>query len=236
MKTLYYTVATPDKAAISCSRMLHRSIRSSVGPVNFKIVVPDHTVDKYPNSIKEFILPAYKPNKSWSYIGDMKYTPSVYELDYDNFVYVDSDILWFVDDFDPSVSQFTFENKTLSNAWFSTGWEPKDPNRKGVCAGFFCITKEIGLRLSKFVSDKISSWSMADCPKMEQSSFNHFLELDGYDKWKDVSNLIVAAAKENTKFSRGKMFHFQGWQGSMDVKYDRMSKFIKINKLKSLAE
>lgn len=235
MKTLYYTVATPDKAATRCSKMLHKSILSSVGGVDFKVAVPDKSVSKYPADIKKLIHPSYKPNKFWNYVGDLKYTPSIYELDYDSFVYIDSDILWFIDDFDPSISQFTSERKILSDPWYSTGWKPKDPKRKGICAGFFCVTKDIGRRMSDFVSKKIGSWGLVDCPQMEQSTFNQFLEIDGYDKWKDVSNLIVGAARESTKFSRGKMFHFQGWKGSMDFKYDHMSKFIINNNLTSLA-
>lgn len=235
MKTLFYTVATSDKPATRCSLMLYKSLVASLGSIDFKMAVPDGSEKSYPTDVRGLVLPSFKPNKSWKYVGDLKYTKSIYELDYDNFVYIDSDILWFLGNFDSSNNQLTTEKKILGDPWYSTGWTPKDKARRGACAGFFCISKDLGLSMSRFVSKRLADWGAVDAPKREQSTFNEFLEYCGYEKWKDVSSLIVGAARSDTKFSTGKMFHFQGWKGSMDFKYDHMSKFITYNNLKLLA-
>lgn len=231
MKTLFYTISTPDKAATQCSMMLYSSLASSLGNIDFKVAVPEAAVSSYPSSFKNLIISSVKPNASWSYVGDLKYTPSVYNLNYDNFVYLDSDILWFIKNFDASLNQFATERKPITDAWFSTGWSPKNVNRKGVCAGFFCVSKALGLEMSKFVSDRLAIWGEAKAPEREQSTFNQFLESCGYDKWKNVSKLVVAGARPKTKFRKEKMFHFQGLSGPMDVKYESMNEFLRNNEL-----
>lgn len=234
MKTLYYTVSSPDSAATKCSLMLYNSLIASLGKVDFKIAIPDYMKDKYPDSVKHIIHPSVKPNKKWQYVGDLKYSTSIYSLNYDSFVYIDSDILWFVDNFDPSCNQITTEKRLLSDPWYKTGWEPKDTSIEGACAGFFCVKKGTGMAMSSYVSGLLSKWNRDECPQREQSAFNQFIEIGGFNKWKNVSDIIVGAARESTKFTRGKMFHFQGWKGTMNYKFEQMRKFINNNNLSNL--
>lgn len=230
-RVLYYTISTPDVTALACTRLLNKSLINKLGPIDFKIVVPQGSESEYPEDVKHLLLPSVKPNPTFPLIFDLKYTPTVYALDYDNFVYLDSDILWFSDDFDPSKNQYC-EELGIRQLFYTTGWNFIPNQGRGANAGFFSVDKKTGLDMIYRVNEDISQREkvrMPDRPWLEQSMFNLYLYTVNYKGWQTVTDKVVNSTRPDNIFEDGKIYHFQGWTGGMDSKIKRMEGFIANN-------
>lgn len=230
-KVLYYTISTPDATALACTKLLHKSLVNKIGNIDFKIAVPRGSEHLYPDDVKHLLLPSVKPNPTFPLIFDFKYTPTVYDLGYDNFVYLDSDILWFVNDFDTSKNQYC-EELDIKKLFYTTGWDLIPKPGRGVNAGFFSVDKKTGLDMIYRVNKGIRQRSDVGAPYgpwLEQSMFNLYLYNSEYEGWHAVTDKFVNSTRPANVFEDGKIYHFQGWSGNMESKIQRMKGFIENN-------
>ena len=231
-KVLYYTISTPDATALACSRLLHKSLNNKLGPVDFKIVVPQGSESQYPKDMLHLLLPSVKPSPTYPLILDFKYTPTVYDLDYDNFVYLDSDILWFINDFDPTKNQYCEEKCDIREFYFTTGWYSQPKPGLGVNAGFFCVDKTTGINMIDQISKSLIQRDVkliTYLPLLEQSMFNLYLHNIDYNGWHKITDKFNNFTRPESIFEDNKNYHFQGWNGNMDSKIHMMNCFINNN-------
>jgi len=229
LKTLYYTLSTPDEAALACTKLMHKSLVQKLGNIDFKIVIPQRRAHLYPLDIRPLLLSSAKVNPRWPGVLDLKYTKTVFDLDYDHFVFLDSDILWFANDFNPCLNQYCEDVAPINTSWFSTGW-PSVPTdeRRGVNAGFFSVDKQTGVALSKYMHANIGL-KAEYFPPLEQSMYNLFLHESNYEGWHRISDKFVLFANERDKVEDGKIYHFMNYTGHMRNKIKQMECFIATN-------
>lgn len=233
-RTLYYTVSTPDASALACTKLMHKSLVQKLGNIDFKIVIPQGSECLYPLDVQHLLLPAAKVNPKWPVVLDLKYTQTIFDLDYDHFVFLDSDILWFANDFNPHLNQYCEDVVPVTSYWCSTGW-PFVPTEehKGANAGFFSADKQTCLAMAKHIHANISivdEWS----PPLEQSMFNLFLHESKYKGWHRLTDKFVLFAKECDKVEDGKIYHFMNFAGHMNDKIKKMECFIATNAAEEL--
>jgi hypothetical protein len=229
MQILFYTLSTPDHEALECSKLLHKSLKANLGDINFKIVAPIDQKEKYETEI----TPAEKIRPDWDYIGDLKYSPTIFNLDYDRFIYIDSDVLWFKKDFNKESNLYCYESYTRLklNEWCSTGWDIEIKRKyMGINAGFFSLSKDLALKLSQYMQEKLKK--NLDPPKLEQSMFNMFFYSHPEIIWKDMTDRFRLYSNEKTSYSEDKIFHFNYYEGHMRNKLDRMKMFLENNHIK----
>lgn len=243
---LFYTISNLTDNSIKCIELLYKSLVSKIPNANFKIVVdvkdsstntPQHLLDK----ILFVDISKYKYNEVFC----LKFVKEIFDQPYDYFCYLDSDILYFLDNysFSPDYNYFCHEKGTLVSKFFTDYWpEPINIDKtkyKGINSGFFAINKETGLALNNFMTENLYN---AHNPMwwIEQNMFNLFvykqifLENHKY-KWIDYSNKIELFAqrmKSNTKFIDNKLYHFCGKTGNMERKYQKMTNFLTSNNIK----
>jgi hypothetical protein len=230
MKILFYTVCTPDADAIACASLAKRSIMTTLGDVDFSIVFREGSSPK--GYIDCEILCCPPIENEW--VGNLRYSRLIFEMDYDAFVYVDSDILWFAKGFDFSKNMYCREEVSISNPYFCSQWNLKAPEKtKGVNSGFFCVDKKTGLNLAGFFADhlaKSNSSSMIENGKLEQSTFNLYLYGSRYRGWEDKSDDFKFRADQYYKLE-DKNFHFNNNQSQMNKKLHSMILFLKNNQI-----
>ena len=234
LKTLYYTISSPDASALACTKLMHKSLVQKLGNIDFKIVVPRKKKHLYPSDVQPWLLPAPKVNPRWPGVLDLKYAYTVFSLDYDHFVFLDSDILWFANDFNPYLNQYCEDVAPINTPWFSTGW-PSVPTEKhkGANAGFFSVDKQTGLALCKHMHANISTMNKYS-PRLEQSMYNLFLYESKYEGWHCITDKFVLFAKEWDKVEDGKIYHFMNYVGHMHNKIKQMECFIATNAAEEL--
>jgi len=234
LKTLYYTISTPDASALACTKLMHKSLVQKLGNIDFKIAIAQGSECLYPLDVHPLLLPVTKVNPSWPGVLDLKYTQTVFDLDYDHFVFLDSDILWFANDFNPYLNQYCEDVALLNTTWCSTGW-PFVPTEehKGANAGFFSVDKQTGLALSKYMHAKIGL-TAEYFPPLEQSMYNLFLYESKYEGWHRISDKFVLFANELSKVEDGKIYHFMNYTGHMHNKIKQMKRFIATNAAEDL--
>lgn len=234
LKTLYYTISSPDASALACTKLMHKSLVQKLGNIDFKIVVAQGSECLYPLDVHPLLLPVAKVNPSWPGVLDLKYTQTVFDLDYDHFVFLDSDILWFANDFNPYLNQYCEDVALLNTTWCSTGW-PFVPTaeHKGANSGFFSVDKQTGLAMAKHMHANISIRNEY-FPPLEQSMYNLFLYETKYEGWHCMTDKFVLFAKEWDKFEDGKIYHFMNFAGHMHNKIKQMECFIATNAAEEL--
>lgn len=228
---LFYTVSTPDDDALSCARLARRSVMSALPGVDFIIVGKEEDREKYPADTQIFFTKQIE--NCW--VGNIRYSSSIFELPYEIFTYIDSDILWFAKDFDFSQNMFCREAVDISSPWFSFGWDvPAPKGMQGANSGFFSMNKNTAQELSEFFVENVSknpTQLVVDHIKLEQSTFNLYLFKKEYAGWGDKSDRFHFACDEDTKFSTSKNFHFNKYQSQMNKKQKMMKSFLEKNLL-----
>lgn len=226
---LFYTVSTPDADALSCSALVRTSVLAALPGVDFMIVGREEDRSRYPKGMNVFFCEGIK--NCW--VGNVRYSKSIFSMDYETFTYIDSDILWFAKEFGLSENMYCREPVDISNPWFSFGWDVQVPKGMGgVNSGFFSMDKETAMELSEFFADHVSRHEtslMVDHIKLEQSAFNLYLFKKNYKDWVDKSNLFNFQSDEKSEFSNKKNFHFNKHQLKMNKKNEMMLQFLKNN-------
>lgn len=232
MKTLLYTVSDFKNGSLECIDMLLSCIQDS--EYDFAIISNAKLDCKYK---------VYSDPNVQNYIGFLKYS-KVIPSGYDQYIYFDSDILYFgklIDLFDSREFSITQESmmmdqKCTSNShWFkyeydnTTKYLEKISKIKGINAGSFCF-KNLNF-LSKVRSkfeNYISESDVLFNARLEQSSFNYAIceELDfDISQAYNFTNTTVLHA-HNYEFSNDKkLYHFCGFSNEMNSKLYKMKNF-----------
>jgi hypothetical protein len=198
--------------------------------------VPQGQESAYPKEVRHLLLPSAKVNPKWSVILDLKYTKTVFEQNYDHFVFLDSDILWFLDDFNPQLNQYCEDIVPLSDPWCSHGWSfVPEHTIKGVNAGFFSVDKQTGLDMIGHIHANIRQIDVWVAPS-EQSMFNLYLYEMKYKNWQPITNKFVLFAEDGNKFEDGKIYHFMGFVNHMNGKLQQMEGFLANNASEELVK
>lgn len=234
---LFYTISNLTDDSIKCIELLYKSLKLKISDVNFKIVVDSrNSNNKIAPYILDKILFIDMSKYEYNHIFCLKFVKEIFDQPYDYFCYLDSDILYFLDNysFSPYYNYFCYEGGQLISKFFSMYW-PSDfvidkRANIGINAGFFAINKETGFLLHDFMKNylytsKNTKWWI------EQNMFNLFIYQQMFSgihkhKWIDYSNKIKLFAEPHTKFIDNRMYHFCGKVGNMELKYNRMNNFL----------
>jgi hypothetical protein len=232
MKTLVYTISDFKDGAIDCIRMMKNSIIGN----NFDfVIISNKKIDcEYEIIIDETID---------NYIGFLKYSAKV-PKGYDQYIYFDSDILFFapISDF-CSNQEFSivFENLKMNSQcsagkfWFKYPYDSSDEyfhnikNIYGINAGSFAFKNISFLSNVRSFFEKFKSNDIVSNAILEQSSFNYALCIQNnfdFSKCFDFTSKAVIHAKPNSFNINKKLYHFTGFSNTMINKKEMMKKFI----------
>lgn len=236
MKTLLYTISDFKEGAIECIRMM----RNSIGDNNFDFVI---IANKKIECEYEIIVDESVDN----YIGFLKYSPRV-PAGYDQYIYLDSDILFFgpISDFysDQEFSIVFEDLKMNSQCWAGKFWfkyshdcsesySSNIENLYGVNAGSFAFKNISFLSNVRFFFEKFKTNDILSNAILEQTSFNYALCIQNnfdFSRCLNFTNKSVIHAKPNSFNIGKKLYHFNGFTNSMIHKNEIMKKFIHENK------
>lgn len=241
---LFYThLHTFDKYSVNVSNLLYNTLKYSLGNINFKIIIRYGDLEKYPEYIRpKMIESPFIDNYQFS--GDLKYSNVIINEKYNRYVYIDSDILWFLKDNEFNKNQYCIEKSNYYD-WFLYGYDffedsslflksTKISDINLINSGFFSIDKKNFMLLSDFFKkrfDRDEVKSIKDIThqmRFEQSIFNMFINLNKNIYWEDLSDKIIMFAQEN--HAENKIYHFSGGL-SMEEKFNRMKNFLIKNNL-----
>lgn len=226
MKTLLYTVSDFKNHAIDCIDLLINNIKDS----NFDFaIVSNQNIDcKYQIILDE---------KKYEYIGFLKYSEKI-PNGYDQYIYLDSDILYFGHShelFDSSKDFSIVKEKLLMNTeWFKYPYVNcseylKNANSNlGLNAGTFAyknitFLKEVRDLYSPYITQNIHLDA-----RLEQSSYNfalsNIVEFD-FSKCYDLTDKTILFADQHPFYQDRTIYHFCGFSNEMQSKFFKMKNF-----------
>ena len=235
MKTLLYTVSDFKNGSIECIDMMLSHID---GEFDFAVIS---------NSDVDCGYKVYVDDSCGNYIGFLKYSNQIPE-GYDQYVYLDSDILFFGDLdvlFDDRPLSITQEFKLMNvpceqgRYWFkypfdiTKEYSDKISHFLGINAGSFAFKNIEFLARVRKLFDNCKSPSVMENAILEQSSFNYsVLQETRFDlnKALNFSDLTVFDAHKYQFTDWQKLYHFCGFENAMVGKKQKMEKFLNENK------
>lgn len=239
MKTLVYT-CNDLRHSLPCVDLLYSSLLENNSSDSFDFVVLCNSKDHLRTDYKVLYDESYPPQ----YLGFLKYSSSI-PTNYDFYVYLDSDILFYsrLNEILPSTEK-TLCVASEGNAfmidsdWHSHGYNDKllllGQPKPCINAGQFsfrgsCNLTSLVRNNMETTLKSITSYQNLPshyCAMYEQSSFNYTLisMWDNIDLNKIGSRLSVRPEQE---LQSGKsIFHFTGFHDGMITKNNRMKNFI----------
>jgi hypothetical protein len=226
MKILLYTVSDFKSGSIDCIDMMLSKIKDK--NFDFLIISNREEACKYSTIV----------DKSFGeYAGFLKYSSSI-PRNYDQYVYLDSDILYLGhlhDLFNDSLISITKENLPMNQEWFKYPFDNSEEylskiyQMKGVNAGSFCF-KDIGFidLVRSFFISHITNDVMFNA-MLEQSSFNYalckYLNFD-FTNIFDFTEQTQLFAHQHPFSDNKKLYHFCGFDNSMNGKIKKMIQFL----------
>jgi len=226
MRTLLYTVSDFKHNALDCIEMMLQNIKDS--DFDFAIVS-----NKEVDCRHKIIL----DKKPYNYIGFLKYSECL-PKDYDRYIYLDSDILYF-----GCISNLFVENKEfsivkeklqMSNEWFkypylnTPDYLNKVHNTLGLNAGTFSFTSVKFLENTRELFEPFISQEIHQDARLEQSSFNLALSREvnfDFSKCHDLTETVVLFADQSSYQSDKTLYHFCGFSNEMQSKLFKMKNF-----------
>jgi hypothetical protein len=158
---------------------------------------------------------------------------------YDYYVYLDSDILYFgkIADLLPIDRGLSIvkENHMMNNSWFAYPHATKEHSKlfssiNGINAGTFVYTNPSFLETVRQLYITNIKSNYIENAKLEQSSFNYALCLLSsfkFNKYYDISNICQLHSKHNSFSNKKLLYHFCGIDQTMKTKYTIMENFYK---------
>lgn len=228
-KTLYYTITNFSACSKECVELLYQSIK--INNDNFDFIVLS---SKDPPKNFEINTIVDKNSLYDKYVGFLKYSDFV-PKNYDNYVYLDSDILYFgkLSQLISEKYHFTItkDNFDMNHEWFEYFHSPNEHKNKfktmrGINAGSFSFKNISFLDDVKSLYSPHITNSSDQNAKLEQSSFNYVLAiLCDFDlnKYYDISP-ICALYSGQIPIEGKLLYHFCGFTNSMQHKYINMKK------------
>jgi lipopolysaccharide biosynthesis glycosyltransferase len=226
MKTLLYTVSDFKNSALDCIEMMLKNIKGS--EFDFAIVS-----NKEVDCRHKIIL----DQKPYNYIGFLKYSENL-PKEYDRYVYLDSDILYFgqINELFAENKEFSIvrEKLKMSNEWFkypylnTPDYLSKINNVFGLNAGTFSFKDVSFLKNVRSLFEPFISQEIHQDARLEQSSFNFALsrEVDfNFSKCYDLTDISVLFADQSSYQSDKLLYHFCGFSNEMQSKLFKMKNF-----------
>jgi hypothetical protein len=231
MKILLYTISDFKPYALECIELLLQSITFDIS-CDFCIVSNTKNTDTKHKIITDNSLES-------PYIGYIKYSPSL-PNNYDYYLYLDSDILYFdkISKLLPINSDFMIvkENRKIgTDNWYYFQYvESKDSetlqNSQAVNAGSFCYTNnqirfinEIYELYGKYYKNNIDH-----DVRLEQSIYNYIInKKNNYqlNHCHDITHIVELYAGVKPIDFNKKLYHFCGFTNEMFSKFHYMKEF-----------
>lgn len=225
MKTLLYTVSNFKDKSIDCIDLMLSNIK---GNFDFAIISNKNEKCKYKIILDE---------KPYKYIGFLKYSENLPE-GYDQYIYLDSDILFFGDiiDLHDSSKEFSIvkEKLLMSNEWFKypylqcSDYLDKINNNLGLNAGTFAYKNTSFLKKNRELFEPHISQDIYKDARLEQSSYNlalsNSVQFD-FNKCYDLTNITVLFADQFDYDNSKTIYHFCGFSNEMQSKFLKMKTF-----------
>lgn len=232
MKILLYTISDFKPFSLECIDLLLSSITKDIC-YDF-CIISNTAIDNHSTKHNILIDSELKSN----YIGYLKYSPKI-PPDYDYYIYLDSDILYF-DKLSKLIrldKKYTlvYENEKINrNPWWYFHHSGSDTTllekSQAINAGSFCfakseypILKDIYNTYANHITDDVHSNA-----QLEQSIFNYYIY--NYTNFEthyvyDISSFAQLFASNYPIQNDKKLYHFCGFTNEMASKYIRMKKF-----------
>lgn len=235
MKICLYTISNFTKKAIDCIDLLLDSITKDI-EFDFFIITNQKDI---PTTIKHNIL--LDNTLSSNYVGYLKYS-KVLPNNYEYYIYLDSDILFFdsLSKLIPYNRSFTVvrENTLIErNFWYYFPFVEKNDDEQlqtsqALNAGTFAFHKNQIHIIDKILSlySKHHTNEPQD-PALEQSIFNYVVNKNFQYKLYDcldITDTVQLFASTEKIHKNKKLYHFCGYTNEMDSKYKKMHDFYSI--------
>jgi hypothetical protein len=235
MKIFLYTISDYKPYSIDCINLLLSSIEFDIDYDFFIISNNENSVQHNYQTIID------KNELSKQYIGYLKYSPLI-PKNYDYYVYLDSDILYFNQLSKIFNIEYNFsivkENSNISDHdWYYFKYHSlnnedtnKLKNSSALNAGSFAIKgSEISILDQIYNLYKITfNNDLAHDVRLEQSIYNYVLHNNNcYDlkKCYDITETVQLFASKTAQLPNKKLYHFCGFTNEMQSKYIHMKDF-----------
>lgn len=226
MKTFLYTVSDFKNGALECIDLLINNIKDR--DFDFAIISNKTISCKYKVIADE---------KDYQYIGFLKYSEKI-PKGYDQYIYLDSDILYFghskdlVDD----SKEFSIvkEKLLMNNEWFKYPYNDsfeyinKAGLNAGLNAGTFAYKNISFLQHVRNLYEPFISQDTHLDARLEQSSYNFALSREvnfDFNKCHDLTSKTVLFADQHPFSAEKSIYHFCGFSNEMNSKFSKMKKF-----------
>jgi hypothetical protein len=234
MKILLYTISDFKPFALECIELLLKSI---IQDIDYDFIILSNSLPKIFTNFNVII----DDTKTSNYIGYLKYSPKI-PKNYDYYIYLDSDILYFdkISKLLPINKNFTIvkeNSRILKNDWYYFHYiDTQDDyvlqQSEAMNAGSFAFYKdkcsyisEIYELYKKFTHINNTCHSNA---KLEQSIYNYVInKMNNFDlsHCHDITDQTILFAANKKPEDNKKLYHFCGFTNEMESKYRKMKIF-----------
>lgn len=225
MKILLYTVSDFKCNALDCINLMLSSFIKT--DFDFKIITNSFIHKNDENVIYD--------ESNYNYVGFLKYSKNI-PNNYDRYVYLDSDILYFgeiCDLFSDKNFSCVIENLPLNNEWFlyeyhDLNYLEKIKKLNGFNAGTFSFVDPSFLTKIRNCFEPHISHNVHKDARLEQSSYNYILTKEinfDINEIHNLTNITQLFADIGSFNIDKKLYHFCGFSNEMQSKYLKMKFF-----------
>jgi hypothetical protein len=230
-KICLYTISDFKNKCIDCIELLLKSIKKDIN-YDFFIISNNKQKSIYPVIVDT--------NNLSEYIGYLKYS-SLIPKNYEYYIYLDSDILYFdsilsMIDYNKSFTVVKEPSLIDKNEWYYFQYlqDSKDQqilqNCQALNAGSFAFKRNMS-NIIDTIYALYKKHNTNDIPhdvKLEQSIFNYVLYKQSdftLENCKDITDIVQLFASDVEPSDNKKLYHFCGFSNEMASKYNRMKNF-----------
>lgn len=234
-KILLYTISDLKTHSINCIDLLLSSI---IKDINFDFLI---LTNKNINTSKYAVAYDIAGSSHHQYIGYLKYLTYLIPNDYDYYIYLDSDILYF-----DNISKLLPKNKLFSvvkesgskvkdSEWYYFKHTPKEDDFKlremvALNAGTFVFHNSQKDNIHKMYElySKYSNGDMHHDVRLEQAIYNYIVYRStdyNEENLYDLTNMTQLFASNYSPQENKKLYHFCGFTNEMTTKYNSMKNF-----------
>jgi hypothetical protein len=184
---LFYTVIARQEPYVHCCAMLKNSLLKTLPDCNFIAYVTEDFYEKaieIEPELKSYLQILNDGCINCDYVGHLKYHQDIFSQNYDFFVFVDPDILWFYKDIEKIIDTgFIIREGIISkeDIWHTWPfvWDEKDKEKfnghYGINACCFGLPQKTAQELASFAKEIILSYNNRYDPS-EYPSFWHKIQ------------------------------------------------------------
>lgn len=234
MKICLYTVSNFNSGSLDCINLLISSITDN----NYTFYILSNNSSPYSNTNHNIV---YDTEVASDYVGYLKYSPSL-PKDYDYYVYLDSDILFF-----DTISSLICINKEFSivrekclvsenKEWFYFNYLSdkediyKTQNAQALNAGSFAFRNDQFAVIEKIYNyyKTHHNHNTNHNVRLEQSIYNFVINKQSdytLQNCYDITDKTLLFASGKDKINNKTLYHFCGYTNEMITKYNNMKVF-----------